>query len=594
MRKSPRKQQLRKLTRFALLSCLFQCGVVAPLALGQDGRYTTFAPKITENSEKSSAGREKTAEVKSASGSTAAITKFYRDYAIPTITLAQPTNQRIFELTSIRRTFEDDLDSLSRAPKSFRAAYNKVLLTELEKVIKEPNCHPSARVICFGMAMQLYTEPASAQGPALPSRSLLPLIAAALRPEEKMDASQLLALDAVERFLLTKSTQADEILTEAAKAQLCTRIAALLTMEGPPHRVAKTHQYILERALRTLTTMAIVGQSNANTAKDASTKNATEAVAKFVKIAIQDSRSTEWLKEGCCVSIGSLNYPEGTFTPEEALLIQQEVAKFSIKSMKDWLNKVARSGGSGSGMGGYGSGYGSGMADSSMMSSSEMSGPGYGMSGFGNSPANQSNVSKQPTEVKNARRMLNQRLERLHLAFYGTPVGDDKKVSENPAKRGIASFAPASEKYNLEHTIEKLREVQKSLNEDKILDLSSLTGYTNQPIREFGAACFEISGDRARAMEEEQDLQMSFFGAAPQPSGDEGANGEGAPEANGQQPGGPAAGGNQPARQPQPAGRAPVPPGGAAAPGANNPAANGAGANPAAGRAPAQAPQPAR
>lgn len=514
-------------------SRLWAAGLVLSLPIGpsvcfaqQSGGYAKLEIKL-ENQAISAAAREKANELKNASADISKTLRFYNDYLIPVVTHISPANVTTFN--SVRRNFDEDIDQVGRAPKAFREAYASKVLVELAKVSGNKTYSPAARTIAYGMAMQLYTEPATS--PLPPSGDFLRLIAGNLVENPQVDALQYLSIDALDKIL--RSPAASSSLAENHRNAFCTRLTALLQLDPPYHRQQNAHYKVLERTLLTVTTIATKGAPDA-----ASTKLANEKAARFIFETLTDYRATEWLKEICCLSLGQLTIPQGFFSEEEAVLLENEIAAFAIKSLKDWRIKIARTGAA---MGSMGM---DSYSDPTMMADGYdpyAGGPGGPGGPGGGTSAPQSNVSKQPVEVKNARRMLNQRLERIRMALNGTAT-PSSKLPAGGAKKGLVGIVPTSEELRLAYAIEMLDPLQTELNSQEIADMNGMTTKVLPPMKEFRLACVDISGDR---MEDEGEYYSPFgvgnVGMAPPTNDPNAPPPVGAP--NGPPPNGPPAGG---------------------------------------------------
>lgn len=577
LRKSQKSAKLRR--RFVALAmglCFATPFAWSDLALAQGNGPTRLEVKMASKSK----AKQKRDELKAGAGLDATM-QYYSEYLIPLLTHAdinpvkdEATNEFIGKISDVnlarKELVEDDLGQLSRASKEFRANYNRRLLTELFKVIrKDSGCSPTSRVLTFHIATQLFSEPAG-NSAAVTEPLVFGLIEQVLDPTE-LDAIQYMALDTLERSLLVKPTDPKDAISEDRRLKIVNKLVPLMTVVQPYHRLPEAHQKMMEQAVLTMTAFAISGDPKAESAKIANSK-----VASFFLEIIEDSRSSEWLKEIGCACFGRLDLPAGTYTPEQITKLSNEIAKFGLKSDKTWRTKVASSGPMGAGgMGSGGSGYGSGGYGSEMGGypggsgsgapgaggyGSEGGGEGGGVfGGYGGSAA--PTRAPAPVDLKNARRMLNQRLERIHMALNGAPAAAASQAASRP-DRGLIVVMPEAEKYKIKYAIEKLEEVQKVLNDSaKFNDLTGLNTQLAMPLRELRLAYKDFSGEQATT----EDPNFSPFGLF----GGLGAvgPGTGAPGAGGPGPGGPGPG--------RP---------GAGGPGANAPGAGGP------GRAPAGAP----
>lgn len=524
LRKSQKSAKLRR--RFVALAmglCFATPFAWSDLALAQGNGPTRLEVKMASKSK----AKQKRDELKAGAGLDATM-QYYSEYLIPLLTHAdinpvkdEATNEFIGKISDVnlarKELVEDDLGQLARASKEFRANYNRRLLTELFKVIrKDSGCSPTSRVLTFHIATQLFSEPAG-NSAAVTEPLVFGLIEQVLDPTE-LDAIQYMALDTLERSLLVKPTDPKDAISEDRRLKIVNKLVPLMTVVQPYHRLPEAHQKMMEQAVLTMTAFAISGDPKAESAKIANSK-----VASFFLEIIEDSRSSEWLKEIGCACFGRLDLPAGTYTPEQITKLSNEIAKFGLKSDKTWRTKVASSGPMGAGgMGSGGSGYGSGGYGSEMGGypggsgsgapgaggyGSEGGGEGGGVfGGYGGSAA--PTRAPAPVDLKNARRMLNQRLERIHMALNGAPAAAASQAASRP-DRGLIVVMPEAEKYKIKYAIEKLEEVQKVLNDSATFnDLTGLNTQLAMPLRELRLAYKDFSGEQATT----EDPNFSPFG----------------------------------------------------------------------------------
>ncbi|AMV33885.1 hypothetical protein VN12_17280 [Pirellula sp. SH-Sr6A] len=570
-RKSPKRAELRR--RFVAL--VIGIGLVTPVSWSeplhaQGNAPTRLEVKLTGKA-RDAKRSDKSKELK-AGTSLDATMQYYSEYLIPLLTQvdtnpAKPDGSddavgKIADVNLARKDIVDDDigQALARASKPFRAEYNRRLLGELYKVIrKDAGFSTTSRVLTFHIAMQLYSEPAG-NTPAVTEPRVYNLIEIALDPTE-LDAIQYMAVDTLEKSLKIKPTDPKDAATEEIRLKITNKLAPLLTVVAPYHRLPEAHQKMMEQSLLAMTALATTGDPKAE-----STKIATAKVASFVLEVLQDARSSEWLKEISCMCFGHINLAPDTYTPEQITTISNEIAKFGLKSDKLWRAKVASSGpmgmgsgGSGYGSGGYGSesgGYPGGSGGPGGPGSGGYGGEGEGsgiFGGYGGAPTQ--SRAPQPADLKNARRLLNQRLERIHVALNGATGAASAQTASRP-ESGLIKIIPEDEKYKIKYAIEKLQELQKVLNDTaKFNDLNALRTLVASPMYELRVAFKDFSGEQTTT----EDPTFSPFG----PFGGAGVVGPGAggPGAGGPGAGGPGAGGP-----------------GAGGPGAGGPGAGGPGA----------------
>jgi hypothetical protein len=231
-------------------------------------------------------------------------------------------------------------------------------------------------------------------------------------------------------------------------------------------------------------------------------KLARPVLMSLVKSAVEKGKlESEWLMETALWSLGQIPNPE--LPAEDVVALETGTVKFLQSSITSWLKRcdqtsATSSGGSypggfgpggpgkggpgmgGPGMGGPGGGGGGGLGGE------EGGGPG-GKGASSSRPKNP--YDEQPKEVRNARRMLHQRLERLHHALAGTG-----KVSTTPSTKGLIVWSADDRKPALEMILSRIEELQKALNDDEISALDNLLSKTQEPLADLMKACSDLVG----------------------------------------------------------------------------------------------------
>jgi len=99
----------------------------------------------------------------------------------------------------------------------------------------------------------------------------------------------------------------------------------------------------------------------------------------------------------------------------------------------------------------------------------------------------------------NARRIAHQRFERIHFALngaYGAPKKEQPGV-KTPEPSGLFSLlTDEGKKEKIKSLMEKIEAFQSDLNDDKIVDLSTLTMKVGKSSKELRLICVDISGEK--------------------------------------------------------------------------------------------------
>ncbi|MBU6172995.1 MAG: hypothetical protein KGQ60_04290 [Planctomycetes bacterium] len=474
----------------------------------------------------------------------------YKDYYLGKLfpQMTDPTGNLIVEA---RREIERHIDGMIKAKNgAMRDAYNAMMVELLPAWIlrqadKPLQYSPATRINAFLLLNRLTDKVVG--GRNIPDPRALKVISKALNATE-IDAVQFMALRAVENHMKIKP-QSEEAKKndERIRLSLVNSIKGMISAEPPfaptaepsMPRGMEAHHKMMEQVLIALTTIATTSDP-----KSESCKIANESATELIKTILFDYRYSEWIKETACWSLGSIQ--PANLSPEDITKLQNEVGRFAIKFLKEWREKIARSGsfGSGMGMGGYAGGMGSGMGypggsggdgygsegGSAGLGGSNSAGYGSEGAGYGMGMGMQTNpnaASRQPPEVKNARRMGHQRLERLHIALDGqAPTlpqielrlkalkGPTPVVNPEPAKppKGLLALVGDADKAKIIDAAEKLEKLQKDVSDEKIVDLNSLSAIMRASLREFRLACVEISGDKRDENVDDTDGATDPFG----------------------------------------------------------------------------------
>jgi hypothetical protein len=107
----------------------------------------------------------------------------------------------------------------------------------------------------------------------------------------------------------------------------------------------------------------------------------------------------------------------------------------------------------------------------------------------GGAPKSKNPYDEQPKEVKVARRILQQRLEKVHYGLNGFG-----KTNPGEPTKGIISLAAEERKEKLSNLISAIDTLQKALNDDKVKGLDTLVNSTRAAVTDLQTACDAIVG----------------------------------------------------------------------------------------------------
>ena len=279
---------------------------------------------------------------------------------------------------------------------------------------------------------------------------------------------------------------------ELARKKFVSNVEAFLAGQKPAARGDEEESYLRELMIENLTIIAN-GESE-------SAKAAKPVLLSLLKSAIQKYKSeSEWLVEAAIQSFGQIAKPE--LPPEELVDLETNTVKFIQASLRSWNRRCAQT--TSTGGGGY-PGMGGGPPGMPGGGLGPPGGPGGGLgsddggdSGAGGlgrpggaAPPKQKNpFDEQPKEVRVARRILQQRLEKIHYGLNGF----GKNNTKTPTK-GLVVVAEEGRQENLKSLVAAIELLQKALNDDKIKDLSSLVNTTRSAVSGLQNACEAIVG----------------------------------------------------------------------------------------------------
>ncbi len=445
----------------------------------------------------------------------APLESFYRDHLIPELTQPSPEG-----MNSARREMMEDIDAIEKN-KELSTKFNTYFIPLMrDLVFKDKDgkaFSPQTRINAAILLGRLNSE--ATNNGSKPEPKIQTSLREILEQRDN-DGLVSVALSTLVRHIK------GAVVAEPARVGFVQILQSQLTDLQPLTRNSESHHYLTEQVIDCLTEIAKLDPD-----KGAGKAAATALTPALVKII--DAQESEWLVESALVSFG--NIKAVNLTPDDALTLEKAIAKFTKQSLKDWQKRIASS--SGSTAGGYGmgsngsggdgetgssgSGYGASMGKGGGGAKGGKGGGGseggsgdmYGGKG-GASPKKTNPFEDQPKEVKNARRIVHQRFERIHLALNGTSNdGHARKAvtttqlsaqpsatSEEKALLALIS-ANQKEKEKVVSLLTKIEKFQNDLNGEKIADLNSLKMTVSKSIRGIRNACDLITGEKKEVVE---------------------------------------------------------------------------------------------
>lgn len=484
-------QLLRKTVFVAVGGFSLTCLTLLPTQklLGQENapKYLTIATKLKEESEiKVKRKAKDVARAAKTGNDVAPIKIFYQEYLVPRLTVQNPEviNETRVEILA-------DMSGVS-ANRELQKAYNSLLLQFAQNLITKKEYSPSTRInaaVLVGRMNSVVTRSSVVPEPSVQAL-LINLV----------DSSGLegLSSSAMSSLLRHLSTAPENMMSEANRRLLLTKLKAFMEAPKPPARSQAAADYLKGQMLECLTLLSKIEPD-----KDIS-KEAT-AFLTPVLVKLLSENTSEWLLETACLSFGSIK--PVNLTPEDLAKLEVGIAKFARASMTSWKKRILMSTSSGGVTGGLGSGGmgpGMGMGPGSAAGGGEdgegglMGGGGSGNRAGSGSQARPARQEK-PKELINARRIAHQRFERIHFALNGVFIAAKKEPSV--VKPTIPSgllplLTDEAKKEKLKSLIEKIEAFQSDLNEEKVVDLSSLVTAVGKSSKELRLICIDISGEK--------------------------------------------------------------------------------------------------
>ncbi len=489
---SPRAASIRAAFFAALLpSGIFACSWIPAETSAQDPAPQYRVLPLDPNTCNTQRAREKNDQLNPERFDVAGVKRYYRECLF-----ARLTQENAVAMNEAREELNNDIELVERRARNdprMLEEYNRMVAEQLTDIIAGKDqegrmCHPSARVIAAVTAGRLNRQSASSSGGGLPDPEGTKILIRIYTPTEN-DGMIAATLTQLRRHWLWPGMDAKTM--ELARKRFISNTETFLAAQKPAQRGPEEDAYLKELMIENL---AIIASSDTESAKLAQ-----PLLLSLITPTIQKQKSeSEWLVEMSVWSYGQLIKPE--VKPEDLRELEMGTIKFLQASLKSWNQRCAQTseaaptGGypGGGGPGGPGAGGrpgGGGLAGGAGAEGGDEGGKSGGPGG-GAAPRPKNPYDEQPKEVQNARRILQQRLEKIHYALNGYG-----KANSAPASKGLIVAVADDRKQNLATVILKIEALQKALNDDKISSLPTLSTTTRRPIYEIQQACLAVVGD---------------------------------------------------------------------------------------------------
>ena len=122
-------------------------------------------------------------------------------------------------------------------------------------------------------------------------------------------------------------------------------------------------------------------------------------------------------------------------------------------------------------------------------------GPGGAAGPGGGAGPKKNAFEDQPKEVRNARRILQQRLERIHYGLTGTGGAKKPGTPQAEPKGGLNTLVDDAVKSKLMKVVTTIEDLQASLNKESLTSISLVKSTTRKPIFDLKKAVSDIIGD---------------------------------------------------------------------------------------------------
>lgn len=507
-----KKSQFRRFwTQTLAVTCLaIPVSILAApnqLAYGQDAAPAYRTKNIDASICNDAKTKEKNEKLKPESFDIAAIEAYYQNCVFAR--LAQPSaesmNKARFEVFS-------DIEIVERRAKQnpeMLAEYNKMLLRQIKELLSKDNegkiYHPSARVVAAVIAGRINKTPATANSGGLGEPVATKLLVDLLDPKEaENDGMIATSLSYLPRHWIYPGVDANGI--ERAQTQFLTNLQAFLVSQKPAARGKEEDEYLKELMIENLTLIAL--------GKGEAAKQANTMLSSIVIPVLKEPKKySEWLGEKAMWSFGQVKLAD--LKPEDITTIQKGSLEFVKNSLEAWAKRCdqtqAASPGGFGGMAGGGPPGLSGGGGPPGLSGGGAAGPGSegesgpggapgggpaGPPGFGATQKPKNAFEDQPKEVRNARRFLQQRLERVHYGLTGTGRKSTAAVAPGEAK-GLMAIVDESVKTKLAEVVKKIEALQDELNKETLTSIDVVRNSTRRPVFDLKQSIAAIIGDDA-------------------------------------------------------------------------------------------------
>lgn len=422
--------------------------------------------------------------------------------------LAQPSAE---SMNRARVDILADIDLIERRAKQspeMLTEYNRMLMRQIKEILSKDNegksYHPSTRVVAAVIAGRINRQPATIAGGGQGDPTATKLMIDLLDPKEaENDGMIATSLSYLPRHWIYPGLDATGL--ERAQTQFLTNLQAFLTSQKPGARGKKEDEYLKELMIENLT---LIAGGKAEAAKQANSMLA----GIVLPILREPKKYSEWLGEKAMWSFGQVKFAD--LKPEDVQALQKGSLEFVKSSIDAWSKRCDQTqasspggfgGMAGGGPGGLGGPGGFGAGGPGSEGSEGESGPGGGPAGgpagglgggpgFGGTTRPKNPFDDQPKEVRNARRLLQQRLERSHYGLTGTgrkPLPGTPPVDP----KGLMSLVDETSKEKLSDVVKRIETLQDELNKDTLTSIDAIRSSTRRPIFDLKQAIAAIIGE---------------------------------------------------------------------------------------------------
>ena len=425
--------------------------------------------------------------------------------------LAQPSAE---SMNRARAEILADIELIERRAKQspeMLTEYNRMLMRQIKEILSKDNegksYHPSARVVAAVIAGRINRQPASNSAGGQGDPTATKLMIDLLDPKEsENDGMIATSLSYLPRHWIYPGLDATGL--ERAQSQFLTNLQAFLMSQKPGARGKKEDEYLKELMIENLT---LIAGGKAEAAKQANSMLA----GIILPILREPKKYSEWLGEKAMWSFGQVKFAD--LKPEDVQALQKGSLEFVKSSIDAWSKRCDQTqaaspggfggmaGGGPGGLGGPGGPGGlggpGGPGGLGGPGSEGESGPGGGPAGgpaggpgFGGPARPRNPFDDQPKEVRNARRLLQQRLERSHYGLTGTgrkPVPGTPPVDP----KGLIALVDEPSKEKLSDVVKRIEALQDELNKETLTSIDGIRSSTRRPIFDLKQAIAAIIGE---------------------------------------------------------------------------------------------------